>query len=320
MITKHWYRAHGLVVASCVELPLPPGPAVQCSPDLVLRRGGDRLVPDDDPPGRRLAALRRSDGTVLYILTRDGCRTVLRYPGLCEFVGDGVLGDITVHLQPGADPGLIPVLMAGAVLAVHLRLRSELVLHASAVRRAGRALAFVGASGMGKSTLAAALCHEGCDLVSDDVLRVDLADPATVHVYPGSTENRLRTNARQLTDAAPPDAVRATADGRLALRPPACADGPLPLAACIVPLPRREASAVSVHELPHAGALLRMIRFPRIVGWIEPVSIAREFQALADLVERVPVFEAEVPWGPPFRPEVLSGLLDAVTRGTSSEC
>jgi len=38
----------------------------------------------------------------------------------------------------------------------------------------------------------------------------------------------------------------------------------------------------------------------------------RTFQAVADLVEQVPVFDATVPWGPPFRPDVLSGLLDAV--------
>jgi len=67
-----------------------------------------------------------------------------------------------------------------------------------------------------------------------------------------------------------------------------------------------------VRRLPGGQALRRMIQFPRIVGWSEPVSTAHEFQTLADLVERVPVFEATVPWGPPFRSEVLAGLLEAV--------
>ncbi|MGH3991396.1 MAG: hypothetical protein ACRDSN_02920, partial [Pseudonocardiaceae bacterium] len=312
-----WYRAHGLVIASAVELALPPSPPVLGKPDLLLRCGADRPVPSRDSPGCQLAKLSSHDSTVRYSLARDSDQTVLRYPGLCDFVGDPSLADITVHLHPGVDPGLIAVLAAGALIAVHLKLRDELVMHASAVQLDGRALAFVGASGMGKSTLAAALCRNGCGLVADDVLRVDLTDTMVVRVYPGSTECRLRMSARQLADAAPSDAVRPTADGRLALRPStvgpnSCAGDPLPLAACVVPLPTRQAVDVSVHRLPNAQALLRMIQFPRVVGWSEPASTAREFQALADLVEQVPIFEASVPWGPPFRPEVLSGLLEAV--------
>src|SRR3712207_7779311 len=49
----------------------------------------------------------------------------------CDFVGDPDLADITVHVHGGADPGLIPVLATGALVAVHLKLRHELVIHAS---------------------------------------------------------------------------------------------------------------------------------------------------------------------------------------------
>ncbi len=309
---EHWYRAHGLVIRSEVELALPVGSPGMGTPDLVLRFGAQRTIPSEVPPGCRLATLSRRDGTIRYSLARARDRTVLRYPGLCDFVGDPDLADITVHLHPGADPGLIPVLATGALVAVHLKLQHELAMHASAVQLDGRALAFVGASGMGKSTLAAVLCRNGCGLVSDDVLRVDLTDPTVVRVYPGGTENRLRMSARELADRAPSDAVRPTADGRLALRPRSCAGEPLPLAACVVPRPTRTAVDVSVQKLPKAKALLRMIQFPRVVGWSEPSSTACEFQALADLVERVPIFEALVPWGPPFRQEVLAGLLEAV--------
>lgn len=308
------YHAHGLSVASEIRLPLPEG--LRGPADLVLRCGPDRAVPDVHPPGRRLAALARDDGSLLYSLARDGDHTVLRYPGLCEFSGDRDLVHVTAHLQPGADRGLPEVLAAGALLAVHLLLRGRLVLHASAVRLDGRALAFVGASGMGKSTLAAALCGHGCGLVADDVVRVDAAGDVP-RVFPGSTENRLRPSAAGLADGAPPNAVRDTADGRLALRPRTRVDGPLPLAACVVPRPSRTADAVSVVRVPPARALLRLSSFPRVLGWSEPESAGRAFQALADLVERVPVFEATVPWGPPFRPDVLAALLDAVSAGRS---
>lgn len=87
----------------------------------------------------------------------------------------------------------------------------------------------------------------------------------------------------------------------------------MPLAACVVPRPSREAAEVAVERLTPARALRRIIQFPRIAGWSEPATMDREFQGLADLVGQVPIFEAMVPWGLPFRPEILSGLLEAVT-------
>lgn len=306
---RHTYAAYGLTVAGDLELPLPPGPAR--APDLVLRRGADRPVPPVRPGTERLAEVLRPDGSIFYTLGRSATATVLRYPGLCDFVGDRTLSEITVHLEPGADDGLLPVLVSGTLLAVHLMLRHAHVLHASAVHVDGRALAFVGSSGMGKSTVSAALCEVGCDLVSDDLLRVDLVDDGHI-VHPGGTENRLRPSARVLAEAAGPAAVRETADGRLALRSRVWAAGPLPLAACVVPRPDRAAAAVSVRRLRPSIALLSLSRYPRVLGWSDAETTASAFQALADLVERVPVFEATIPWGLPFADGVLTDLLDAV--------
>ncbi|MFC4858687.1 hypothetical protein [Actinophytocola glycyrrhizae] len=295
----HRYHAYGLGIRSDVPLPLPPGTG---APNLVLRRGPDREIPHERPPGERLAEVARPDHSIFYTLAR-GPRTVLRYPGLCDFDGDDKLERVTVHLHPGADDGLLPVLISGAVLAVHLMLHHALVLHASAVRVDDGAVAFVGSSGMGKSTLAAALCALGCALVSDDLLRVDNG-----MVHPGGTENRLRENARELATG---DTYE-TADGRLALRPRTLVDAPLPLAACVIPRPSREVRAVALRRLGAAEALLRLSRYPRVLGWRDAASMAATFQGLGDLVERVPVFEATIPWGPPFEEGVLADLLAAL--------
>jgi hypothetical protein len=305
------YHAHGLLVDSDVELPLTaacadrPGP-----PDLTLRRGADRPVPPGDPDGEPVARLADPAGRTFYSIATDGSRTVLRYPGLCEFVGDGGLRDVQVHLHPGREPGLIPVLAAGNLLAVHLRLRGELVLHASAVRIGSCAIAFVGGSGMGKSTMATLLCAGGHPLLTDDVLRTQLLLD-TVLVHPGSTETRLRDAARPLA-AALSGAGRATADGRLAVRPTIHTGPPLRLAACVVPQPDRAQTGVTAHRLTGSRALLLLARFPRVLGWTEPLALARDFQLLADLVERVPVFCAQVPWGPPFPADLAAELLAAL--------
>lgn len=306
------YLGHGLGIVSEVGMALQPGHRDPGPPDLTVRWGRGRSVPAEDPPGDLLARLEDPDGRLRYALGRTGDRAVLRYPGLCDFVGDPRMADVVVHLHPGADPGLVGVLAAGALLAVHLKLRHCLVLHASAVQLGGGALAIVGASGMGKSTLAALLCAEGHDLLTDDVLRVGTAPGGGVVAHPGGTECRLRPAARQLADGAPAGAARPTADGRLALRQRAGARRPLPLLACVVPMPHRHGDGVDVRRLPAPRALLRLLRYPRMVGWLDPGSAVVEFQGLADLVEQVPVFEASVPWGPPFRPGVADELLAGV--------
>jgi hypothetical protein len=294
------YRAHGLLIDSDVPLPLPPGPAGL--PDLVLYRAETRDVPHERPPGERLAEIARPNQTLFYTLTR-GENVVLRYPGLCDFVGDARFAHIAVHPHPGADEGLLPVLIAGALLAIHLMLRDDLVLHASAVQAGERVVAFVGRSGMGKSTLATALSGQGYPLVTDDLLRVD----ASLLAYPGATETRLRPSARSLAGGGGYE----TADGRLAVRPRELVSGPLPLAACVIPQPSRDVTEVSTRRLRPVEALVRISGYPRVLGWTDPKSMATAFQLLGDLVERVPVIEATIPWGPPFAPGI-DRLLDEV--------
>ena len=307
----HRYRAHGLHLESELELPLPPGPTPPTGPDLRLRLGTTAPVPDLDPPGELLARLAEPGGPVRYVLGRDTDRAVLRYPGLCEFRGDARLREVTVHLAPGRDPGLAAVLAAGALLAVHLRLRGQLVLHASAVRVGDGALAVVGASGMGKSTLATLLCADGHPLVGDDVLRADIGSES-VSVYPGSLETRLREGARPVASSLAA-ATRCSPDGRLAVRPEAThTGGPLRLAACVVPQPRRDRPEVEVERVPVSRSLMLLARFPRLPGWVGPDGLALEFQQLADLVERVPVYQARVPWGPPFRDGIAAEVLGAL--------
>src|SRR5262245_34823321 len=220
-----FYRAHGLLISSDVPLPLPPG--VAGSPDLTLALAAPREVPHERPPGDVLAEIARPDRTLFYTLARSSS-VVLRYPGLCDFVGDASFSTIAIHLHPGTDSQLLPVLIAGALLAMHLMLRHSLVLHASAVRVGPAAVAFVGKSGMGKSTLATALSASGHALISDDLLRVD-----GVLVYPGATETRLRPSAGSLANSESYE----TADGRLATRPAELVDAPLPLTACVIPGP-----------------------------------------------------------------------------------
>lgn len=76
------------------------------------------------------------------------------------------------------------------VLAFVLRRRGSLVLHASAVEIAGRAVAFCGSTGAGKSSAAAACIAAGAALLTDDVLTLTLASGLWV-AQRGSDDLRL---------------------------------------------------------------------------------------------------------------------------------
>jgi hypothetical protein len=69
------------------------------------------------------------------------------------------------------------------------------VLHASSVSDGGGAVAFVGASGAGKTALASRLVIRGAEFVTDDVLALELRD-GEVLAHPGAPFMAVRTEDR----------------------------------------------------------------------------------------------------------------------------
>jgi hypothetical protein len=84
---------------------------------------------------------------------------------------------IVVDLLPQADAGVVRTLLAGRVMGYLLRQRGYLPLHASAVCIHGKGVLFLGESGSGKSTTAAAFHSRGYDVLADDVAAVSNAIP-----------------------------------------------------------------------------------------------------------------------------------------------
>lgn len=304
-------RVYGLTVLSELPLhvhrPAPYGAAA----DLEIRLGAPAKATDATPPGRLLLDLRGSRHFYAATAVDDGYR--LRFFGTCDVEVDAELAVATVHPVPGADPELVSVLVSGTLLALVLALRGETVLHASAVHLGDAALAFVGASGMGKSTMATLMCSAGARLVTDDVLRVDLTGSAPTCSL-GATELRLRKGADELADrfgSAP--GMRTTGDERQALEVLAATTDDLPLAALVIPLPEHapERRSAELSRLSASEALLVLAQFPRLLGWQDPDVRRAAFHQLADVVDRVPVFAARLPWGPPFPDDTIRRVLVA---------
>jgi hypothetical protein len=100
--------------------------------------------------------------------------------------------------------GSLTLGLTSVIAGACLNLQSHVAIHANAVSIEGLAIAFVGYSGMGKSTLSAYCANRGAGFITDDVLVVDskgLVHPGNprLKLYPHTGES-LGLDASEDTD------------------------------------------------------------------------------------------------------------------------
>ncbi len=110
------------------------------------------------------------------VVTAD--RTVITFAGWARLTAAGGR-DITVEHPPGVDVRALHLILIGPAMAYVLQQRGALVLHGSAVSDADRVAVILGSSGMGKSTVAAALIRSGAEPLTDDVVPMWIDDRGT---------------------------------------------------------------------------------------------------------------------------------------------
>lgn len=300
------YALYGLRVRSELPLPAPVSDSALPPYDIELRWGESRVIAGRPAAGGVLAQFAFGDGRG-YTLTDTGAGYSFRFHQMCDFWIAPDLRSVRLHLPAGVAPGMAALLFTGSVLGCLLTLAGECVLHASAVEIEGSALAFVGGSGMGKSTLAALLCAEGARLVTDDLLRLE-HDGAGFCCFPGIGEIRLRPGAAALAEAFPAGAHETAPDGRLALKLEMDRSMP-PLSAIVIPRPSRHCPVLRVERLPRAGALLALMAYSRVQGLQQREHLQCRLDFCAGIASGIPLLEAKIPWGPPFPQEVAASLV-----------
>jgi hypothetical protein len=169
-------RAFGLALAGSLALESVVSTRPSRRPDtwveLASRAAVDRLWRKADP--RTLLERRLVDGRVGLSVDRDheiGFRVWAPRHG-CYLVSPD--GRRVVAAPPAGAAWRWERLVLAQVLPLAAVLRGKEILHASAVALAGRAVAFLGGSGVGKTTLAGRIVAHGAHLVTDDVLAIDV--------------------------------------------------------------------------------------------------------------------------------------------------
>ncbi len=171
------------------DVPLPFLQAATAKPtgrrlDVSLRVDSPNRLPWSDA-AELISDQRELDGSVNFRIEADGEAGYLIWGptyGANLLSGDG----LRVLCQAGSGgTDAWQRLLIAQVLPFAAVLRGLEVLHASAVVVDQTAVAFLGPSGAGKTSLALALCRRGADFLADDVLALEKADGELVG-HPGT--------------------------------------------------------------------------------------------------------------------------------------
>lgn len=182
--------------------------------------------------------------------------------------------------------------LLGPVFGFVLRMRGVVCLHASAVVREGRAVAFLGMPGAGKSTTAAALAQRGHVVVSDDIVALAERDGGfyAAPAYPYLSLWPESVEALYGAGKSVPAFSGTFQKRRLSLSGGQFASGPVPLGAIFI-LGERVAEPLAPHieEMASRDALITLVANTYANMLLNEELRAREFEFLGRLVEAVPV-------------------------------
>lgn len=304
-----WFHtAAGLVIASDRPLPAVPArpEAVTADPataDLVIADAADPpgIGIDGDASGPNWCIRRWSgEGGLWMIHEPDGRAVWMTRPDrLNVYAPDPVLRDLA--WTTAASSGLVAALLV----------RGRLPLHAAAVVVAGRAILIAGASGRGKSTLAAALIGAGGQVIADDMASPLVAD-GRVTVTPVLPRLRLMADAAQALGFTGPPAP----DGKILVAPAADpAPDPVPVAGMLLLGPRTDGPA----RLTRLAALVALREIGgQITGGPRTLPLygvtARFSQAMLDLARHMPVLTLSPPDGLDRLADLARALPEMIQR------
>jgi hypothetical protein len=288
------YRLFGLNLRSEIGLAglAPAVEAATADVDVVF----GRVPPGEYPPGYSATA----GGTLLAVAK------VGRY-----LIRGG--REIVVEPAEGASERNVRLFLLGSAVGALLHQRGLLPLHANAIDLGGRAVAFSGHSGAGKSTIAAWFHDRGYPILADDVCVIGFDDSGRALAYPGIPRLRLWREALEASgrDAG---AYDRSFDDMEKYDVPTVGDSsvqPVPLAAIYLLRKAEEGREAGIDRLNGVEAVETLISNTYRGGYLKTIGrTAEHLAACLKVVRAVPIFRARRHWGFDRFDEEARQLLD----------
>jgi hypothetical protein len=225
--------------------------------------------------------------------------TLLTVPKVGRFlVRSG--NEILIDPDPGASERNVRIFLLGSAIGALLHQRGLLPLHANAIDIGGRAVAFSGHSGAGKSTIAAWFHDRGYPILADDVCVIGFDEAGRAFAYPGIPRLRLWREALEASgrDAGVYDRSFDDMDKYDVPTETGSTAEPLPLAAIYLLRKAEEGGGAAIERLTGVDAVETLMSNTYRGGYLKTIGrTAEHLAACLRLVRAVPVFRAERLWG-----------------------
>jgi hypothetical protein len=280
------YRWHGLRLRSNIPFPELSTMDAAAAGHEVTFEVRQTLSPESAAADWELLLQEPECVGVPLTVRRSAAGTLLDFRGLARYFVSAAADHVICCPHPASGAELVRAQFLGAVSCFVLRHWRWVSLHASAVRIGDCAVAFVGPSRAGKSTLAAAFATQGYGTMADDLLplRLDgdrivaVAGPRTIRLWNDSMTALYGTTVTCPGGASP---VRK--------RPVAAGDCTVSLPLGAVYVLDRRGDGVDIAGLSRCEALIALLRSGFDTNWVWPDWCREQFAVLSCVAQRVSI-------------------------------
>jgi len=309
---------YGLRVRSEVPLPLSALPSTdEAACDWLIQRA-DVTWPIPSPSAPPISEDRAPGGTLLDRFFRLGSDAWLwdAHAGTCHL--EPLERRVTVYPAPDADEDDLGLLLLGPISSFMLHQTGRPNLHASAVVTTHGACAMLGPSTLGKSTRAPGLLRAGAQLLTDDILPLDLR-PDAIYGVPGAPMMKLWPTTACHTLGIAEELPRLTCDTQkrrldLDRHPYSFMDRPVPLRAIYLPCRYDPRSAgrtdVVVEPLGMRDAVLTLLSQMFRAHYLLPHELVDLLNVCVRLAREVRVARLRLPNGLEYLDSAVEHIIE----------
>lgn len=319
------YTAYGLQLFSNRPLPLliPDGGKPANLPAFEIEFLDGVGTGRSDPAGEALLyttdILNENGDPALKIWKGNGTgEYFIRYFNGLTFCIDSAVSRLQVCSAQQTNQADTCSFLLGPVMGIVLRMKGIVCLHASAVEIQGKAVAFTGPMGAGKSTAAAIFAQRGHPVLADDIVALERSE-APFAVRPAYPYLNLLPDSLALVFGAGAGAKSADPEGEkvqvvLDGKSLRFHDRPLPMGAIYILEEGNEQSLPAITSIRPQEAIIALASQTYANKMLDRPMRAHEFQVLGELTKAVPVRRLVVP----SRDSKIRDLYDALSRDAAA--
>lgn len=318
----HWYEIYGIRLSSDIQLTFPNSESMQSAAVSLLEASADFFR-----EAIQSTIVRPSPTGWYKYVQLDNGQSYLRWDDLFEFLVDADGRRIWWGWLGAPSLESLQVYLLGHSLSFALIKQGYEPIHATSVVIDGHAVAFIGSSGIGKSSLAAAFLADGYPLVTDDMLLLRRTDqgyeaqpgPRRIKLFPKMARRFLAVTANGVP------MNNETEKLVLPLKTNYCHSGGASLRALYVLTPPREARRqqhIELIPLSTREAFIALVRgtFNSVVTGADRAG--RQYTECLSIASQVPLRRISYPRDlsllPAVKQAILSDLSELVRKDISS--